>query len=110
MESKRQSNRIAKRITGYKNILKEIDYKLETDIRSGKLYFLPDYLKEHNLEGNEYSVGYLLLLLAVNKNSNLTPIRLVITPNRNGPAKERTMSNITSDRFQYDDDDSNDHV
>ena len=39
MESKRQSDKIAKRITGYKNILNEIDYKLETDIQSGKLYF-----------------------------------------------------------------------
>ena len=87
-ESKRQSDRIAKRIAGYKNILNEIDYKLETDIRLGKLYFLPEYLKEHNLEGNEYSVGYLPLLLVFNKNSNSTPIRLVITPNRNGPAKE----------------------
>ena len=74
METKRQSDRIAKRITGYKNILNEIDYKLETDIWSGKLYFLPDYLKEHSLKGNEYSVGYLPLLLAFNKNSNLTKI------------------------------------
>ena len=80
MESRRQSIRIAKRITSYKNILNEIDYKLETDIQSGKLYFLPDYLKEHNLEGNEYSVGYLPLLLAFNKNSNSTLIRLVIMP------------------------------
>ena len=73
-------------------------------------YFLPEYLKEHNLEGNEYSVGYLPLLLAFNKNSNSTPIRLVITPNWNGPAKERSMSNITSDGFQYEDNNGNDHV
>ena len=57
MESKRQSDRIAKIITGYKNILNEIDYKLETDIRSGKLFFLPEYLRKHNLKGNEYSIG-----------------------------------------------------
>ena len=39
MESKHQSIRIAKRITNYENILNEIDYKLETDIRLEKLYF-----------------------------------------------------------------------
>ena len=75
-----------------------------------KLYFLPDYLKEHNLEGNEYSVGYLPLLLAFSKDSKFTPIRLVITPNQNGPAKERTMWNINSDGFLYEDDNGNDHV
>ena len=90
--------------------MNEIDYKLETDIRSGKLYFLPDYLKKHDFNRNEYSVGYLPLLLAFNKNSNSTPIRLVITPNQNGPAKERSMSNITSDRFQYEYDNDTDHV
>lgn len=110
MESRRQSIRIAKTITNYKNILNEIDYKLKSDIRSGKLYFLPDYLKEHNLKGNEYFIGYLPLQLAFNKNSNVTPIRLVITPNRSYPAKERSMPNITSDGFQYEDDNSNDHV
>ena len=46
LESKHQSVRIAKRITNYTNILNEIDYKLETDIRSEKLYFLSDYLKK----------------------------------------------------------------
>ena len=88
----------------------EFDYKLESDIRSKKLYFLSDYLKEHNLQGNEYSVGYLPLLLAFNKNSNLTPIRLVITPNRSGPAKERSITNITSDGLQYEEDKVNDQV
>ena len=87
-----------------------MDFKLETDIWSGKLYFLSDYLKKHDLNGNEYSVGYLPLLLAFNKNSNSTPIRLVITPNRNGPAKERSMSNITSDGFQYEDNSDTDCV
>ena len=69
IESKRQSERIAKRISGYKNISNEIDHKFETDIRSGKLFFLPDYLKQHNLKGDEYSMGFLSILLAFNKNS-----------------------------------------
>ena len=43
-ESKHQSIRIAKKITNYQNILDELDYKLETDIRSKKLCFLSDYL------------------------------------------------------------------
>ena len=34
----------------------------------------------------------------------------MITPNRSGPPKERSMPNITSDRFQYEDDNVNDHV
>ena len=110
LESKHQSVRIAKRITNYTNILNEIDYKLETDIWSGKLYFLSDYLKKHDLNGNEYSLGYLLLLLAFNKNSKSTPIRLVITPNRNGPARKRNMTNITTDTFQNEDDGDTDNV
>ena len=110
IESKLQSERIAKRITSYKNISNEIDYKFETDIRSGKLFFLPDYLKKHNLKGNEYSMGYLPLLLAFNKNSRSTPIRLVITPNRNGIAKERNMPNINSNGFINEDDNSNESV
>ena len=38
-ESRSQTIRIAKRITNYKNVLDELDYKLESDIRSKKLYF-----------------------------------------------------------------------
>ena len=34
----------------------------------------------------------------------------MITPNRSGPAKERSMTNITSDGFQYEDNNGNDHV
>ena len=104
-ESKHQSERIAKRISGYKNIANEIDYKFETDIRSGKLFFLPDYLKKHNLKGDEYSMGFLPILLAFNKNSKSTPIRIVITPNRNGFAKERIKHN--SHDFINDDDNEN---
>ena len=90
--------------------MNEIDYKLETDIRSGKLYFLSDNLKKHDLNGNEYSVGYLPLLLAFNKNSKSTPIRLVITPNCNGPAGKRNMTNITTDTFQNEDDGDTDNL
>ena len=104
MESKCQLERIAKRISGYKSLSNEIDYKLETDIRSGKLFFLPDYLNKHNLKGDEYSIGYLPLLLAFNKNSKSTPIRLVITPNRNGIAKERIKPNTDSNGFIPEDD------
>ena len=107
MESKRQSERIAKRISGYKSLSNEIDYKLETDIRSGKLFFLPDYLNKHNLKGDEYSIGYLPLLLAFNKNSKSTPIRLVITLNRNGIAKERIKPNMDSNGFIHEDDGDN---
>ena len=88
----------------------ELDYKLESDIRSKKLYFLSDYLKEHNLQGDEYSVGYLPLLMAFNKNSNSTPIRLVQTPNRAAPAKERFISDSTSDGLQYKEDNDDDQV
>ena len=38
-ESKNQTIRIAKRITNYQNILDELDYRMESDIRSKKLYF-----------------------------------------------------------------------
>ena len=34
----------------------------------------------------------------------------MITPNRSGPAKERSITNITSDGFQYEDNNINDHV
>ena len=78
----------------------ELDYRMELDIRSKKLYFLPDYLKEHNLQGNEYSLGYLPLLLAFNLNSKSTPIRVVQTPNRAAPAKERIISDTSSDNLQ----------
>ena len=88
----------------------ELDYRLESDIRSKKLYFLSDYLKEHNLQGDEYSVGYLPLLMAFNKNSNLTPIRLVQTPNRSAPAKERSIADSTSDGFQYEENNDDDQV
>ena len=49
-------------------------------------------------------------MLAFNKNSKSTPIRLVITPNRNGIAKERTMPDINSDGFIYEDDNSNENI
>ena len=104
--------RIARRITNYKNILDELDYKFESDIRSKKLYFLPDYLKVHNLQGNEHSLGYLPLLIAFNKNSNSTPIRLVQTPNRAAPAKRKFISdntiNNTQDKEESVDDNDDD--
>ena len=53
-------------------------------------------------------MGYLPLLLAFNKNSKSTPIRLVITPNRNGIAKERNMPN--SSGFINEDDNSNENI
>ena len=88
----------------------ELDYKLESDIRSKKLYFLLDYLKEHNLQGNEYPLGYLPLLMAFNQNSNSTPIRLVQTPNRVAPAKERFISDSTSESLQYEENNGNDQA
>ena len=88
----------------------ELDYKLESDIRSKKLYFLSDYLKEHNLQGNEYPLGYLPLLMAFNQNSNSTPIRIVQTPNRVAPAKERFISDSTSDSLQYEENNDNDQA
>ena len=53
-------------------------------------------------------MGYLPLLLAFNKYSKSTPIRLVITPNRNGIAKERNMPN--SNGFINEDDTGNESV
>ena len=88
----------------------ELDYRLESDIRSKKLYFLSDYLKEHNLQGNEYPLGYLPILMALNKNSNSTPIRIVQSPNRAAPAKERFISDSTSDSLQYEENNDNDQV
>ena len=53
-------------------------------------------------------MGFLPILLAFNKNSKSTPIRIVITPNRNGIAKERNTQN--SHGFINDDDTSNENV
>ena len=50
-------------------------------------------------------MGFLPILLAFNKNSKSTPIRIVITPNRNGIAKERNTQN--SHEFINDDDNEN---
>ena len=48
--------------------------------------------------------------MAFNKNSNSTPIRLVQTPNRAAPAKERFISDSTSDSLQYEENNDNDQV
>ena len=83
----------------------ELDYKLESDIRSKKLYFLSDYLKEHDVQGDKYSVGYLPILMVFNPNSNSTPKRLVQTPNRSAPAKIRSILNSTFDGSQQNNND-----
>ena len=44
-ESKNLTIRIAKRITNYQNILDELDYRIESDIRSKKLNFFAKLFK-----------------------------------------------------------------
>ena len=50
------------------------------------------------------------LLLAFNLNSKSTPIRVVQTPNRSAPAKQRIISGTSSDNLQDEENDDNDQT
>ena len=90
-----------KTLTSKPNIVKELSYKLEEDVRNGILVSLEDFLQLPEVKKSGINAGncddYIIsfpLQLVTNVNSKSTPLQLCVAPNWVSKLTRQTVNGL----------------